>query len=407
MNAKSGQTMSRELRVASLPGPQRMMNPYLRLYYEAVQPHGVKYVRELTEADVWRDRLPKDVEIVHFHFPEYLWHGYNPRLLRALRRRMPPAWFPARMCENICGYYAVVRLRWFLKRLSRSGIVTVWTCHDVEHPYFRGTVDRYARQVLASNVDLVLVHCNFWAEEFKKRFPLATNICVMYHGNYDGAFPQPRSRERVLADLGLDQMRPVIATVGGLRSSKGISDIVEVARLLADRMQFVIAGRPNAKFDLGALQRQITQTTNVTLIARDLSDQEVADILTAADVALLPYREITTSGALLTALTLGRGVVVTDLPFFREILGENSAAGVLVPPADPQALARAIHEYLKVPAEERSRAARAIADRYPWSKVVLPVVETLRSLHRKACERRQPVGQCNSGSRQDARKTES
>jgi beta-1,4-mannosyltransferase len=82
-------------------------------------------------------------------------------------------------------------------------------------------------------------------------------------------------------------------------------------------------------------------------------------------------------------LTLGRGVVATDIPYFREILGQDSPAGILVPPCDPEGLARGIRRFLQIPFQERCAAARAIADKYPWPEVVKAVVEEIWPIYRE------------------------
>src|SRR4051794_33359304 len=60
----------------------------------------------------------------------------------------------------------------------------------------------------------------------------------------------------------------------------------------------------------------------------------------------IPYREITGSSALMSAVTFHRGVVASDLPFFRETLMGEPDAGRLALPDDPDALARTIPDYL-------------------------------------------------------------
>jgi len=56
-----------------------------------------------------------------------------------------------------------------------------------------------------------------------------------------------------------------------------------------------------------------------------------------------PYRAITTSGALATGLALGKAIVASDLPVFRELLtnGENA---MLVDPENIAELAGALKE---------------------------------------------------------------
>lgn len=98
----------------------------------------------------------------------------------------------------------------------------------------------------------------------------------------------------------------------------------------------------------------------------------------ASDVVLLPYHKITGSSAFMTAMTLGRGVVASDLPYFREVLVGHEDAGRLFPAGDAASLAGAIREYLSIPAERRQSAARALARECAWDKVIGPVASALK-----------------------------
>ena len=102
------------------------------------------------------------------------------------------------------------------------------------------------------------------------------------------------------------------------------------------------------------------------------------DLTAASDAILLPYRAITGSSALLSALGLGRGVLTSDLPYFREILAGEPEAGMVVSGWDTATWGNALLEYLeRRPAAVRSRAALRLAARYHWDRCVEPLVDAL------------------------------
>jgi len=115
-----------------------------------------------------------------------------------------------------------------------------------------------------------------------------------------------------------------------------------------------------------------------------LSEQEFADIVEASDAVLLPYREITGSGALLAAWTLGRGVVASDLPYFREVSKPEPDAAQFFPVENSPALAGAILEYTSIPFEVRHRAALRMAERYTWEWCVESLVQLLEDWRTKS-----------------------
>jgi glycosyltransferase involved in cell wall biosynthesis len=68
---------------------------------------------------------------------------------------------------------------------------------------------------------------------------------------------------------------------------------------------------------------------------------EIPCFYSAADVLLYPYRQITTSGALMTGLNYRRPIIASDLPLFRGLI-EEEENGLLLPSYTSEALAEAM-----------------------------------------------------------------
>jgi glycosyltransferase involved in cell wall biosynthesis len=94
-------------------------------------------------------------------------------------------------------------------------------------------------------------------------------------------------------------------------------------------------------------------------------------VIAEADVVVLPYesREQVTSGVLIEAVAARKPVVATAFPHAVELLA--SGAGLVVPHADPDALAHAVHRVLTEPdlAATMTRHAAAAAPDLRWSEV--------------------------------------
>jgi beta-1,4-mannosyltransferase len=123
------------------------------------------------------------------------------------------------------------------------------------------------------------------------------------------------------------------------------------------------------------LKAQAARTGRVTMIIESLPAQAVSDLFAACDCYLLPYQQITGSGAALTTATLGRGFVASNLPYFLQLQSSEPEAVVLHQELSGAAVAAAVREFFTIAPEIRHRAARRIAERVPWPQVVLPVVE--------------------------------
>jgi glycosyltransferase involved in cell wall biosynthesis len=91
--------------------------------------------------------------------------------------------------------------------------------------------------------------------------------------------------------------------------------------------------------------------------------RDIPRLLQAADVFVFPSLREGTGVALLEAMAARRPCVVSDVPVFREILGEEGA-GVFVPIERPDLLAEALIDVLGDPARltEMGRGAREIIE---------------------------------------------
>jgi beta-1,4-mannosyltransferase len=337
-------------------------NEYIELFYKALEPYGVCARDGLIIWDkILREQAPQ-LDIIQIQWcPERIWRGDNPPRLRHLRY--------------------VARLWKYLRLAKRLGLRVVWTVHDFVHHDHQGSgfVDRCGYRVLARGADLCICHSekvrwdvlrHYWAR------PKRT--VVMPHGNYDGVFPSPRPRSQTLTQLDLSEGAKTLVCFGLIRPYKGFDLALDALRVLGNEYQLIVSGLPLEPRFGDELRERARGMPNVRLILERVKKKRLADFIHAADCVLMPYRRITGSAALLTSLTLGRGVVASDLPFFREILTQEPEAGVLCTPGDARDTARAIDAFFSIPAESRHAAARRIADRYDWNLVTRPVADWLQ-----------------------------
>lgn len=165
-------------------------------------------------------------------------------------------------------------------------------------------------------------------------------------------------RSRVRASLDIDHDAEVVFAAGRQEYQKGHVHLLAAVRALApDRPHLVtlIAGRTgNATTAIDTARREHHLGSRVRLLGhRD----DVADLLVAADVFVLPSLYEGTAGAAIEALALELPVVATRVAGTRGVLVDRENA-LLVPPGDDRRLAAAIAETLDAPELARERAAR-------------------------------------------------
>jgi glycosyltransferase involved in cell wall biosynthesis len=167
-----------------------------------------------------------------------------------------------------------------------------------------------------------------------------------------------RGKAEVRAELGLDGDRPLVLAVGRLHPQKGYDVLLDaVARLqgdgrLPEQPLVAIAGDGPLEGELSA--RIAEAALPVRLLGRR---SDVADLLAAADLCVLPSRWEARSLTAQEALRSGIPLVATRTGGLPELLGN---AAVLVPVGDAAALADAVAGVLRDPAR---RAALAEAGR--------------------------------------------
>jgi polysaccharide biosynthesis protein PslF len=178
--------------------------------------------------------------------------------------------------------------------------------------------------------------------------------------------------------------RPQLLTWGLLGPGKGIEHTIDALGMLRDirpRVRYTIAGvthpkvfaREGDRYRESLIRRSWVRGV-ADCVTFDDTYRDVAELtrfVAGASVVVLPYdsRDQVTSGVLVDAIAAGRPVIATAFPHAVELLA--SGAGIVVPHADPLALADAIRSTVSNPEALESMAAEArrLAPSLGWSAV--------------------------------------
>lgn len=344
------------IRVASWP-PWYAPNRYVELFHAALAGYGIEHVAHLPLRA--RALASQGVHVAHLHWGEWAWQSRGR--LEWLRRR------------------GVRALHRFMEDAERRGIIIIWTVHNLTPHENNRPSDEEGFALLHDRARLRIFHSRHARDEALVRYGSRGDTMVMYHGNYDEAIPAPRSRDSVRRELGLEAPTRLLLCAGNVRSYKGTTVAIRaMEELAAQRYHLLIAGRAEGRA-LVEINRAVRGIAGVRVEAGRMDAQRLADLHEAADAVLLPYSEVTGSGALLTALTQSRAVIVTPLPYFEEILAPEPDAGVIAADMSSGALVRAIELCFASNMRARNAAARRLAEVYSWERVVPPVAEWLRN----------------------------
>jgi glycosyltransferase involved in cell wall biosynthesis len=174
--------------------------------------------------------------------------------------------------------------------------------------------------------------------------------------------------------------RPVIGTVARLVPIKGIAHLIDAApAILAGfpAARFLIVGDGESRPALEA-RAQALGIADRTVFAG--FRQDAAAAMAGMDVFVLPSLNEGMGRVLVMAMALGKPIVATRVGGIPELLGDGEA-GLLVPAADPAALAEAVLALLRDPdlARRLAEAGRSRAPRYGAQTMV----DSLAALYRE------------------------
>jgi glycosyltransferase involved in cell wall biosynthesis len=166
--------------------------------------------------------------------------------------------------------------------------------------------------------------------------------------------------------LSLPASLPVVVLAARLLADKGVFEFVEAAKLLKAQgcpARFVLVGTVDTGNPTSVKQTELDAWVRDGVVEWWGHRSDMAQVLSAAQVVVLPsYREGLPK-VLLEAAACGRPVVTTDVPGCRDAI-EPGVTGVLVPVQDAQALAQAMNALILDPArcERMGTAGRALAE---------------------------------------------
>lgn len=173
--------------------------------------------------------------------------------------------------------------------------------------------------------------------------------------------PTPNARSAARHTLGLSPHQPVIGCLGNLYQVKGHTYLIQAAAVICRRYQdavFLFAGRGKM---LDILQQQATElgiARNVRFLGfRD----DTPALLAAMDIFVLPSLSEGLPLSLLEAMAANTPVVASRVGGIPEVISHEQN-GLLVEPADANALAQHILRLLDNPALASALAARAKTD---------------------------------------------
>lgn len=261
----------------------------------------------------------------------------------------------------------------------KAGIPILYISHQFIEPDSSLIEWFFARMTLRLADGLIVMT----EEEFgmARRVLPGKPIRAGHHPIYEG-FPQQHiSRAAARQQLGLPAGAPLLLMFGFVRRYKGLRYLLDALAHTSQPVHLLVAG----EFweDEQAYREQIARLglgSRVTLQNRYIRNEDVEPYFVAADALVLPYLSGSQSGVGMIAINYGLPVIATAVGGLAETITDGES-GLIVPPGDSAALARAIDRYVGGGMGEALRAGMAQArERLSWAALIRIIEELSHEL---------------------------
>ena len=270
----------------------------------------------------------------------------------------------------------------YYKLLGKAVVLTAHNVNKLKRDSTDTALNRLTLRIQYQLADHIFVHTSKMKSELVEDFGVpAGRVSVIPFGINnsvpDTSLTPKEARER----LGIRGNQKTILFFGRIKPYKGLEYLIAAFQRLVrgqDDYRLVIAGQLEKGFESywESIQREIQEYVQAgQIIARIdfIPDGETEIYFKAADVLVLPYKEIFQSGVMFLGYSFGLPVVAADVGSLKEEIIEGTT-GFVFRPGDPIDLARALEEYfasaLFAGLEKRRHEIREFArKRYSWELV--------------------------------------
>ena len=279
-------------------------------------------------------------------------------------------------------------VRWFdyqLRIVKALGARVVWTVHNLKSHDSSGddALDAKAHRIIIERADAIIFHCDHAREALTEMYGASDaaqgRMHVVPHGNYVRQYDVDLDQAQAREALRLPAGGTVFAFVGSIRGYKNVGELLDAFMGVPgigpdDRL--LVCGKPLPRKLGRDLEKTAGDDPRIVLRLDRVPEEDLSRILRASDVAVMPFRDILTSGSVILALSHGRPVIAPAKGCLPGTMPPD--ATFLYDPDAPDALGDAIGAAAAADLAAMGRRARAFADTIDWG----PIAEETAELYR-------------------------
>ena len=331
-------------------------NPYGALLARAMAKLDVElvagYASDLSEA--WLIENRQHVDVLHLNWPHLMYQA--PDLAGRLAR-----------CADLIGHLAHARL---------LGYKVVWTMHNLyPHETINHDLDRLVQLGITHLATAIIVHCRRARELLRQHFSRAEDVFLIPHGHFIDVYPNTITRSEARRRLDLPEHHFVYLYFGNARQYKGLERLLEVfTRLPDDDVTLLLAARVYNAYSAEVVEKVRHADPRVVVHSSPhFPNEELQTYFNAADVVVLPFLNVLTSGSAIAAMSFGRPVIVPAMGCLPELVDDS--VGILYDPQQPDGLFQALRAIRQRDVAAMGAAAYRRAQSFSWDEIARQTLE--------------------------------
>lgn len=250
--------------------------------------------------------------------------------------------------------------------LKLRNVQLIWTIHNLypHHAKFP-RMERFMRTLICRFCSKLIVASESIKWKVMMEFGVPeSKLSVVKHGHYLGVYKSKGMDFRRIYNISEDAS--IYLFLGAIKAYKGVEDLIESFNAVKTKQSYlIIAGKADKEME--AYLKSVEDTENIILDLRFVPNDEVADLIRAVDVMVMPYKEITTSGSAILGLSFKKLIVMPDNDFIDEYFKEDMV--VSYDPTDDSGLTNAMKRALNVGKEGKAPKYEEVLKELEWSGI--------------------------------------
>lgn len=214
-----------------------------------------------------------------------------------------------------------------LSILKILGMKIVWTVHNIsDHEGKFKSLELLFSKILVRLCDKLIVHCPSAKMEVEKIYGMHSSIVIIPHGNYIGQYKNTMTDSQARYELKLNTEDIIFLYFGQIRPYKGVLELIDTfKKLKCKEAKLLIVGKPLNDEIATEVLNSSKDDDRIKNILEFVPDDDIQIYMNAADIVVLPYKNLLTSGAAMLAMSFGKPIIAPNVKCIADTLDDEGS----------------------------------------------------------------------------------